>query len=146
LALEDFTTYVEVDPNGNIIISSDGRRVTQDAYMDEYAYVYKDKGQGHFTDFEHDMTIYVDSFGQTRRWRCYWMLANAVGGMTPLYESGEDYLSFKIRGETNQPQIFIMETTNYTEVGDMWLGEYDTPYYITIKKDCLYMQPTVWFQ
>ncbi len=49
---EDFTTYTEVDPNNHITIAS-STHIDFISYCNEDAYVYKDKGVGHFTDFTH---------------------------------------------------------------------------------------------
>jgi len=51
--LEDFTAlYVEVDPNSHILRNANTITCTGIG-MNEDAYVYKDCGSGHFTDFQH---------------------------------------------------------------------------------------------
>lgn len=52
MAIEDFTTYTEVDPNSHITIDS-AAKITQWLDRNEDAYLYKDKGVDHFPgDFE----------------------------------------------------------------------------------------------
>ena len=49
MAVEDFTTYTEVDPNSRITVSS--TKVTwASVQRDEDAYVYKDKGVNYFDE------------------------------------------------------------------------------------------------
>jgi len=52
MAVEDFTTYTETDPNSRITVSS-GTIGCVGLTRNEDAYVYKDFGAGHFTDFTH---------------------------------------------------------------------------------------------
>lgn len=52
MAYEDFTTYNETDPNNHITVV-DANSIDAQVNRQETAYVSKDKGSGHFTDFEH---------------------------------------------------------------------------------------------
>jgi hypothetical protein len=57
MVYEDFTTYVEVEPDNRIQASA--AHIDALLYRNEDAYLYKDFGAGHFTDFEHLIDVYV---------------------------------------------------------------------------------------
>jgi hypothetical protein len=60
---EDFTTYTEVDPNSDITVTAS--RCTVDTMRNDVtAYVRKDYGADHFTDFEHLVAINVSTFNE----------------------------------------------------------------------------------
>jgi len=52
---EDFTTYTEVDSNDHIAVTAN--HIDFDAYANEDAYLYDDKGVDYFGDFEHRIDI-----------------------------------------------------------------------------------------
>ena len=56
-AVEDFTTYTEVDENADITVTSTKADVST-MRRDALSYVVSDKGAGHFTTFEHDFTMW----------------------------------------------------------------------------------------
>jgi|GEM_PF-2610712 len=50
---ENFTAYTEVDPNSHVTVTDANTITCAGIGMNEDAYVYKDCGSGHFTDFQH---------------------------------------------------------------------------------------------
>jgi len=95
-SIEDFTTYTEVDPNGDITVSSS--RVTVDTMRrDVSAYVYKDKGAGHFSgNFEHLVDVRLNSADQDGNWM-FWSMWNALGGEDTLrpYNNGVEAMLYR---------------------------------------------------
>ena len=75
---EDYTTYTETDPNNRFSVAENSIEVTA-LSQNEDAYVYDDKGAGHFTDFEHLVETNFDSFtgGDFPR-LVVWGVANAI--------------------------------------------------------------------
>jgi hypothetical protein len=133
LAVEDFTTYTEVDPNSRI--SKTATRTTFTALTrDEDAYVYYDYTANHFAgDFEHLLTISSDTTSGDLGDAGLWQMTNALDDRGGLYSA-------------NEPTLFVS-----AYFGVLQLHEYDspaadyqsanysitanTPYYLKIKRD-----------
>ena len=129
---EDFTTYTEVDPNNHINKTSN--HVDFKDYRNEDAYLYKDKGAGHFTDFEHKIDARINSHsGNSLAY--FWMVSNDVDDVNGLRLAGKSFLA---------AVIGFYGTSYYIQLNEFYLGtEYDstyssvsagTTYYCTIKK------------
>lgn len=80
MAIEDFTTYTEVEENNHITVDGDGEGLTLVGRRDETCYIYKDYGAGYFGDFEHLVTVkvYTSSGSNTRGANC-WAMTNDLG-------------------------------------------------------------------
>lgn len=91
--LEDFTTYTEVDPNDHIAVSA--HEVIATLHQTENAFIYKDKGVGHFGDFVHTFELRAMPSGLRGRSAC-WVLANAVASERDLLMAHELFLSIQI--------------------------------------------------
>ena len=78
MVLENFTTYTEVEPDNILtVIASRVTCVNLDRDID--AYVWDDKGAGHFGDFEHLFTVFTDASECTSSSLSHaWMLGNTV--------------------------------------------------------------------
>jgi len=64
MTLEDFTEYTELDPNSHI--GKTTHHIDHLGFTNEDAYIYKDYGAGHFTDFEIDFeATWVSTSGGT---------------------------------------------------------------------------------
>jgi len=82
ISLQDFTLFTEVDPNNHITVVA--QQISADVYGNERAYLYADKGAGHFDNFTH----YVDFIHNSGDWIvCVWVVANAVGSLDQLITS-----------------------------------------------------------
>lgn len=78
MALEDFTTYDEVDSGGDITVAANSLTVSS-IRRDAVSYVAKDKGAGHFTDFIHHFKFTISAIDTS--YQAYpsvvmWALAN----------------------------------------------------------------------
>jgi len=76
MTYEDFTTYTEVDEDGDITKIASKVSWTNITRSDE-SYVYKDHGIGHFGDIDHDFEmkmISCDDAGRT----AHWVLSNEI--------------------------------------------------------------------
>lgn len=80
MVLEDFTTYTEVDPSGNIAVAAVRCTVTAMQRGTE-AYVRKDMGVGYFRDFEHEVTVYLTAMDSVSEVICW-----AVTGGSSTFE------------------------------------------------------------
>lgn len=129
MALEDFTTYTEVDPRGEITVTNDTVSWSN-AYSVNY-YVYKDFGTDFFSgDFEHKMTIWYNRGSNSWEPNFQWALSNNIGVFGSLqtddfcaglrnYGTNSSKFHFSIVGRS---EIFISVSNN-------------TVYYVTIKRD-----------
>jgi hypothetical protein len=82
MAFENFLSYIEVDPNNHL--SRTAPRVTFTGLIrNEDAYVYKDKGVGHFGDFTHLFHLLISNIANLgtglKTLGTPWCLANNVG-------------------------------------------------------------------
>jgi len=133
LAVKDFTTSTEVDPNNHIDLVGTNH-IDFDAWMNEDAYRYWDEGVDHFGDFEHKIDINAVS-GDWARHAISWMLSNDL----------DDACGLRTADKTNirVHSISWTETLVYLRIYDDYLGDgyndsydsaYNTPYYLTLKK------------
>ena len=78
MAIENLTTYTEVDPRSEITVSSS--RVTFTNARNVACYVYKDFGANFFNgNFVHEFTVSFTSGSNTWEPFICWQLANSVG-------------------------------------------------------------------
>jgi hypothetical protein len=133
MALEDFTTYTEVDPNSDIVVTTDKCDVST-MRLDEHAYVRKDMGAGHFGSFVHYMTVYTGSgSGGDYASAMFWAVSNGANGYTEMLEAesglGCDVTHFPAAAV--YIYLWDLETAYY----DYWTGASpNTLYYCTIER------------
>jgi hypothetical protein len=89
---EDFTTYTKVDPNNHISVTAN--HIDFIYRRNEIAYLYKDKGAGHFTDFTHLVTIKVLALVDYVI-PVFWMVSNDLGDQSSLQTGGKTFLSLE---------------------------------------------------
>ena len=117
---EDFTdeTWIENDPNNHIIIIGPNH-VDFVSRRDEDAYLYKDMGEGYFTDFENLLTVRVNNLDGSD-YATVWALTNDVDDMKGLIDNERTYIQVVFYGGWSEPYHRI------------WLEEgYGSPYSIT---------------
>ena len=77
MAIENFTTYTEVDPNAHIGVAA-AKLDIDGMTRDEEAYVYDDKGAAHFgATFEHDFDVTPQAITNSPIAVC-WAVSNVV--------------------------------------------------------------------
>lgn len=96
MALEDFTTYVEVDPSAYISVAAS--LLTGNGDSDADAYVYSDMGVGHFGDFTHDFEFKNTSTGGGKWYP--WILANSLSEARTL-KNNFDGFSVEVKFKNN---------------------------------------------
>lgn len=138
MAIENLTTYTEVDVPADRIQKSASRVTFTALKRDEAVYLYDDKGLNHFSgDFEHLIDIRLtasDNSGQTG----LWAITNATSGVAPIYTASGSYLSLTIfrSGDGASYSIYLYEVDSGTVYSDKWDGaELNTTYYLRIKRD-----------
>jgi len=132
MTLEDFTTYTEVDPNSHIGLVGTNH-VDFKAYKNEDAYLYKDKGAGHFTDFEHKIDVKLISADNTGQ-GFVWALANLVDDWKGIDDANGSALGVFLYGSVATYYLYLRELYLGTAYNDSCSINLNTPYYLTIKR------------
>ena len=130
MALENFTTYTEVDPNSHIEKTENHIDFTY--YANESAYLYKDKSEGYFgSSWTHSFEFKVTDGGTSGSFQM-WCLANTLGDTSalPLY-----LLIFGYHFHNPPIYIYLREHYNGSNYQVSWDGaSLNTTYYLTVTK------------
>jgi len=111
--IEDYTTYEVHDPNSRFNITANHIIITG-LTIDEDAWVYSDKGSGHFSDFTHDFEFRRTSTDPGGAYVA-WAVSNVV----------EDYWYWLINH--SQALWFLPHAVDgFSEIGDGESGDWDT--------------------
>lgn len=133
MAVEDFSTYTELDDNTRITVTASRVRWA-DLTAQEDAYVYKDKTVAYFSgDFTHILTVKVTA-GDTDGRTYVWAITNTVNDMKGIDDASGSYLSVYLSGDT-PPQIVIEECDGGSIGQDSYTIALNTPYYLKIVRD-----------
>jgi hypothetical protein len=135
MPLEDFTTYTDVDPNNHIGLVGTNH-IDFVAYMNEDAYLYKDKDVDHFgTSWEHKIDVKLVS--ATSQAQAYvWALANLVDDFQGIVTASGNELAVRLYYSGTTKRLILTELylgTIYDSIP--YIMAYDTPYYLLIKRD-----------
>lgn len=135
MAIENFTTYIETDPNSKLTVTAP--KITYSGLnRDEEAHVRYDKGIDYFNgNFEHleeiRITAAVDG-GQC----ITWMLSNVVGDYKTLMNANENALAVFSVGHSGAKKIYILELDGGIEYASvLYTVTVNTTYYLKIKRD-----------
>ena len=131
MAIEDFTTYTELDTGTNITVTSS--KVNHDYEHDKTEWLYSDKGIDHFTNWEHLCEVYMTSHSNNRL-RDYWALTNHLEDHETLRSNGRDALTLLCGNVGGAYRIYAMEIDGGVHDGDYFTGAVATLYYLTIEK------------
>lgn len=106
MALEDFTTYEEVDPNNHI--ERTAHHIDFHSIRNESAWVVKDFGDKYFDNFEHKIQARKVS-GAFASVGFFWVLSNAVNDVQGLVDAGETFIGVQFVSPTegiNRVRLF----------------------------------------
>lgn len=136
MACEDFTDYVEKDPNNRITVTSN--KVNWAGIdRNESAWIVKNKGENHFDgDFEHLLEIYLDSESVLNATTAWWALSNTIDDFWGIQNSGISSLivfSYVLGG--GEYRYFIREGNGVINYDDFCVLSPDTLYYLKVKRD-----------
>ena len=128
MAIEDFTIYTEVDPNGKLtVISSKADAVNADD--DEDVYLYKDFGADYFDDLDIDFDIYISSASLPSA-RGGMAVANTLGVMAGFATT--DISAFAYYDDVVGARIYLRR--GFTVILDWWAASLNTLYYCTLER------------
>ena len=139
MALENFTTYTETDPNARIAVTAS--RITSTLLTrDEDAYVYADKGVNYFAgNFTHELTVRVTGGAVSGTMGMVaWAITNDIDdyqGLGTLSKSGLFVLLGRNFDAT--PYFQATERDSGTEYSSAtpYTGVINTDYYLKIVRD-----------
>lgn len=124
---EDFTTYTEVEPDDRI--QKTATHVDAELHRDEDAYLYKDKGAGHFTDFEHKIDVKLVS-SDVAGWGGVWGLSQNTVDDWKGWATGDIAVLFW----TGAGPVYNLKLEERGVGADGYICAVNTMYYLTIKK------------
>ena len=135
MAIENFTTYTEVDPNSKITVTS-SKVSWDDLSRNEQAYVYKAMGYQFFDkDFTHKFKVQFSDYknGYTLR-VTHWALSENVDDERGWYENSYNAVNLFVYNYDWRIYLRIYDLGSPTS--DTWTGAQEsTTYYITITRD-----------
>jgi len=136
MAIEDFTTYTEVDSGGDITVTASKIDVSS-MQKQATSYVYKDYGAGYFdTSLEHDVDITIAS-ASAGAWGGYWAVNNTAETMVQMDTNNRGIAGFLYRftGAPLNYGLYIRAFDNANDSDNMQIG-LAVPYerYLTIKR------------
>ena len=135
-AYEDFTTYTEEDPTGaggeSGHIQFTAYHIDHDAYRNEDAYLYDDKGVDHFGDFEHLVDVRSD-FLEEESYGIVWMLSNDVDDLYGLLVAQKTTIVLRFDSFLSILQLGEKYGVGWYEDNSVALSA-DTWYYLKIVK------------
>lgn len=132
MAVENFLTYLENDPNTKITVTSNKIDVENEAWNAE-SYVRGDKGVGHFGDFEHLVDVYIDSGMGANVWTGGWAMSNGSNTYTEMDAANEGLYLLCQKTEVGSSRFLIRDLTNDNS-DDGTVGADDTWFYLKIKR------------
>jgi len=135
MTLENFTTYIEVEPDDRI--QKTANHIDFLAYESEDAYLYDSKGSGHFTNFEHLVTVRMVS-SEAGVGGGVWAVStdsvDDIKGWVANNKTGLFVLCYAPSVSTFR--IYMGEAYAGGEYLDYWAGgSLNTTYYLRIEKD-----------
>ena len=120
--LEDLTTYIEVDPNGRLVVDS-AKVVATALSRNEDAYVYKDFGIDHFDgDFSHLARFKPVTSSDTGAVIFPYLLANTVDDAFGIQSGGGSYLGCFFISAASITQLRLRESDSGTTYDDISAG------------------------
>ena len=134
MALEDYTSYTEVDVGANRITFTGTDHINHRSQRNETTYLYDDKGAAHFGNFEHLVDAETD-FEDAYSHGVPWEVANALGDIRTLRDASEKliYSSFYRDGSSN----LVLRLENFDGANgtlDAYTCLANTRYYLTIER------------
>ncbi len=134
MAVEDFSTFTELDDNSRIAVTS-SRVSWAELTIGEDAHVYKDKGVNSFSgNFTHLLTVKMTGGANDGEAYC-WALTNLENTMRAIDVANGDYLSVYLYYYSPNASITIEECDGGTLHSDSYIINFATPYYLKIVRD-----------
>jgi len=139
VAIEDLTTYTEVDPSADLTVTAPKVAFVNFDTRNTDTYVYKDQGVDFFDgDFIHDYEFKITAIDDSAL-PGMWMLANSVDDILGIKNaSGDCYSSYILKPGVNPAYIFLREVDGGTfrnATGGTYVFTLNTDYYVRLTRD-----------
>jgi len=140
MAIEDFTTYTEVDEGADISVAAAKINYTE-LPRNVTSYVYKDKGAGYFSgDFEHKFSFKITAVntGTAVPTTSVWLLSNDLNDTCHLGSTSKSFVHFYVRWNSGGDDYFLLRVMeDGVNVGsDPYYGwSLNVEYFIRITRD-----------
>jgi len=148
MVIEDFTdpSWIEVDPNNHIVIASP-IHVDFDAYRNEDAHLYKDKGIDFFGDFVHFLDVKIPASVDSSVGYC-WVLSNDIDDVKGLKDASKTAIGIYGRYITSSSPNWLFRIYE-TYGGSSWESSPfgispNIQYYLRIEKIVTQLVLRVW--
>jgi len=129
---ENFTTYTEVDEDGDITVT-DTKVTVSSMRRDALSYVRKDYGAGFFDNFEHNIEILIDSVGGGGLALVgTWAVSNGSSSIQDMDTNNEGIVVYVYKPTTGSQRIYLRDYTNNNY--DNYVCLEDKIYYLTIER------------
>lgn len=127
-AIEDFTTYTEVDENTDLAVISDTVTITSAQTRQVTFRVTDDKGAGHFGEFEH-LVKHVSTTVEIHHICGIWNVTNTLGDLYAQDTAGD---GLAVYSHTNIANISMWDFSN--DNIDVYDSIEDEPHWHTIER------------
>jgi len=132
MATEDYTTYTESDPSGELTVVA-AKIDWADVRRDEGVWVYDDFGAAYFSgDFTHEVECELSADGGTG-WSAIWGMANAIDTFDSIADI--DHFNVSIEGNSGSPFIGLRERDSSTNYSDNYGISLGVRYYLSIERN-----------
>ena len=140
MTYEDFTTYIEVDHADYIQVAANHIDIKTNRGYDDY--VYKDKGSGHFTNFEHKIDFYIATMASLGKVGVY-AVANDIDDFNHFVLAN---IKTQAGNFTSAPyyRLYFMAYDGANSYSNYLAISLTTWYYLRIKKDGTSVRLRIW--
>lgn len=142
MAFEDFTTYIEFDPAFNRISVNGANSVTGNAMTRlDTAYLYDDKGAGHFGVFEHDHDCKPIASTSESSYAAIWGISNTIGDVAAW--SATYGLNVFVWRNATKPEFMLYERIGAGVIDSTISLDWGTTYYCVTDRDAVPIITTI---
>ena len=118
MALENFLTYTEVDPNNRYAVAANTITVTG-LKANEDAWVVGDKGAGHFGDFVHDVDVNWSASTADSR-GVVWAVSNVIDDAKFWVTNASQALAVIVAGMSTERRLYFFNTEDASYPYIVW--------------------------
>ena len=136
MAIEDFTTYTEVDEGNDITVIA-AKITFLNLPANVSSYVYKDKDVDHFDgDFTHTLAYTVTGVSAGAGAVHFWGLANDVDNFKALQDAGLSHLRLQTSRTAAAEQTYLVEKDGFDSYSDFANhGSVDDKHWFRVVRD-----------
>jgi hypothetical protein len=131
MAVENFSTYTEVDSASDITVTATKIDVSS-MRRDADSGVYNTIGAGHFGDFEHLITLYITATPDYGAYAGFWAVTNGQYTAQDMTDATTGMLCYLFENGGDAEELYITDNTNTNN--DVMTINPGASYYLTIAR------------